>query len=86
MSPEKGIMSRQHQNQCTVLSFDSFSSVMSGRNDSHFVIKRSFPLRIHCDAHTHIVSRHFVTSRKIVFQMATLKNGKFSKFSSICVL
>lgn len=52
MSPEKGIMSKHYQNQCTVLCFDSFSSVVTGRNDSHLVIKRSSPLRIHCDAHT----------------------------------
>lgn len=52
MSPEKGIMSRQYQNQHTILTFDSFSSVVSGRNNSHLVIKRSSPLRIHCNAHT----------------------------------
>lgn len=49
MSPEKGITSRQYQNQHTILTFDSFSSVVSGRNDSHLVIKRSSPLRIHCN-------------------------------------
>lgn len=52
MSPEKSIMSRQYQNQHTILTFDSFSSVVSGRNDSHLVIKRSSPLRIHCNVHT----------------------------------
>lgn len=49
-----------------------FSSVVPGRNNSHFMTKRSSALRIHCDAHTHTLSMAFVTNRKIAFTFQIL--------------
>lgn len=86
MSPEKGIMSKQYQNQCTVLSFDSFSSVESGRNDSLSVIKRSCPLRMHYDVHT-LCQQRFCNKQEGSFSYGySGKCQMFKVFQHLCIV
>lgn len=85
MSPEKVIMSSHYQNQCTVLSFDSFSSVVSGRNYFHLVIKRS-SLRIHCDALT-LCHQRFCKKQEDSFSDGYAEKCQmFKVFQHLCIV